>query len=636
MGSEAASYPSLNKNLSDKDNSKKEYPLVEGDIPMVTSIKSFTGMPPPPPPPGPPPKRASASSKAKRNVSTKNMHNDSDVSPGEEIPQLMHQTKKSDTNKVIPNGIVHNSPLTLPLPLSEGFPGQFMHRKNQWDMNRDISSGRVTDAVCISPRLGAQAFQNEENEHFLVSGIEVRSMSPERVPVRSISPKFDPPIIQKEDHCNHEREVCVEDPPQTRCQKKQSDITRVIPPGAVELSPFGHMEFFRDFKEWPSSPHGSSPKKTWTRGLSPRELNEDAGAKRTGSEPQQMDKEKDNKRLATATAEAPPSGGKCSPPASATHEALKAEKFFQHKLSASPQSKQLETSSNIPKGKVSANMSSGSHESESSTDFEPRPVVGPTSTPCQATAERSMTEKSERDDDFLGTMPSNEGDKQWETRKEDIPTGKVLANMFGGLHTMQSSTEIKSRAVASSFSSTRAATECSNAETSTIDDGSFGTTSSNEEIDTWILPVRPSNQLVSIDETKWGASAINSPESSEMESGNDWFQSTSFESETKGTDGESKFNANASMDTMSKSQAHGVTALVSKPFSSSNVTPTQDLSSAGKAELANSRTRDLASLTPIPYNETSNLVGAEEENTTKRKKRRGFFNFFSGVSSFWT
>jgi hypothetical protein len=561
----------------------------------------------------------------------------------------MYQKKEWDANKFIPEGTVSNSPFTPPLP--EALPAQFMHQQNQRDTNRDISSGKVADMTGMSPRLGAPVIQKEKNWHQmsqreasrdspLGNGTEVRSMSPKLgVPVRSMSPKFGPPVIQKEDQWNTEKEVPVEDPPQIRCQKKQSDAKPVISSDAVELRSYGQKEFFKDFKEeWLSSPHGSSPKKTWTRGLyiSPSELNDDSGAKRMDSPSRQLDKEKDNKRLGAATAETSPSMRKCSLVASATHAAEPANTFFEDKSSASPQSMRLETNNDILKGKVRADILGGSRKSESSTDFEPAPLASRTFSPCQAAAECSITEKRERDDDVLGTTPSNEGSKQWETRKEEIPMGKVLANVFGGPPTMQSSTENESGPVARSFSSSPATTERSNAEKSALDDGFLGTTSSNEGTDPWILRMRPSNQLFPMDEAKWGASVMNSPEPNELESGNDWFQSTSFGSETKGTDGESKWSVSA---VVNKSQAHGVTAVVSEASSSSNVAPTQESSSAGNADLANSQTRDLASLTANPDDETGYLAGEEEDDTTKEatkgKKRRGFFNFFGGVSSFW-
>jgi hypothetical protein len=534
-------------------------------------------------------------------------------------------------------------------------------------------------------------------------------------PVRSISPRLVAPVIPKEDHWNTEKEVPVEDPPQTRYQKKQWDAKSDIAPGVVQLSPFGQKEFFKDFKEeWPSIHHGSSTKKSWTdRGVSPSEFSDDAGAKRMESQCRLLSIETDSKRLGTATTETSPSTGKSSSPASVTHAAEPADTFFEDKWSPPHQSMQRETNKeDIPRGKVRgmANVFGGSPAMRSSTDFEsgsvaasspspspataersiaakigldvcstpsdeaskhwemnqkeiPRgevrgmanafvgsptvgsltdfesgPVAASSLPPSSATTERSIAEKSGRDDGFQGTTPSSQGSKQREKNKEEIFKDKVrgMTNMFGGSPTKESSIDFESGPVASSFRPLQATTESSNAEKSGPDDGFLGTSSSNEGVDPWILPTTPSNQLFPADAAKWGASVTKYPESNEWESGKDWFQSTSFGNETKSTDGQRTRNDNA---TENKSQPHDVKAMASEPFSS-NVAPTQESSLARSVNPASSQVRDVASLTANLDDETSCQAGAEDEDTMKEtkkgKKKRGFFNFFGGVSRFWT
>jgi hypothetical protein len=405
-----------------------------------------------------------------------------------------------------------------------------MHQKNQWDANRDIPRGKVADLVITTPKLGT-------------------------------------PVIQKADHWHTEKDVPVEDPPQTRYQKKQWDAKSDIPPGVVQLSPFGQKEFFTDSKEeWPSSPHGSSPKKTWTgRGFSTSGVDDNAGVKRTegslDSPSRQLHIKKVSQRRGTS-----PSTERVSSPGSSTH-AEPAEPFFEDKSSAPYQSKQLDTNKDIPRGKVRgmANLFGGSPTKESATDFESGPIADNFIPPSQASTQRSIAEKAKLDDDgFLRKTPSNEG------------------------------------------------------------------------LDPWILQMTPSSQLFPADESKWGASVTKSPESNDWESGKDWFQSTSFGNDTKGADEESTLTDKT---TESKSQAPDVKAATSEPLSSNDAL-TQESSLAGIMDPATSQMRDLLSLTAKPGDETCDHAEVEKEDTmeeaTKGKKRRGFFNLFGGVSSFWT
>jgi hypothetical protein len=146
----------------------------------------------------------------------------------------------------------------------------------------------------------------------------------------------------------------------------------------------------------------------------------------------------------------------------------------------------------------------------------------------------------------------------------------------------------------------------------------------------------PSNQLFPTDDTKWRASVTKSPESNEWESGEDWFQSTSFGNETKSSNEKSEQKDNA---TKNNSQPHDGKAMASERFSS-NEAPTQESSLAGSVSPTSSQVRDIAPSTANLEDVMSRQTGVNEEgtmkHTAKAKKTRGFFNFFGGVSSFRT
>lgn len=259
------------------------------------------------------------------------------------------------------------------------YPAQLKHQKNQWDANRDIPLGKVADVVSKSPKRGT-------------------------------------PVIQKEDHWHTEKDVPEDEPPQTRYQKKQWDAQSDIPPGVVQLSPFGQKEFFTDSnEEWPSTPHGSSPKKTWTGTFV---FDDGAGVKRgednLDSPLRQLLNEKDSQQRAPPTAHTSPSTERISSPVSTSEPA---DSFFEDKSFAPYRSKQLDASKDIPRGKVRgiANLFGGSPTKESSTDFvESGSEVESFIPSSQASTQRSNTEKTKLDDaDFVRTASSNEGMDPW-------------------------------------------------------------------------------------------------------------------------------------------------------------------------------------------------------------------------------
>jgi hypothetical protein len=295
-------------------------------------------------------------------------------------------------------------------------------------------------------------------------------------PARSIFPRPVALVIPKEDNWNTKKEAPVEDPPQTRYQKKQWDTKSDIPPGVVQLSPFSQKEFFKDFKEaWPSIHPGSSPKESCSdRGVLANEFSDDTGAKRMAYRSRQLTlcTENDSRRLGTATTKTSPSKRKSSSPASATRAAEPADSFLEDKWSPLHQRNQWDTNKeDIPAGKREGivNVFGGSPTIGSATDFVSS-VAANSSSPFRATIERSTAEKS----DFVdGSTPSGEASKPLETRQEE--NGIRGVNIFGGLTDLESGP-----AATSSCPPSPATTERSVAEKRGREDDFKGTTPSNE------------------------------------------------------------------------------------------------------------------------------------------------------------